>query len=76
MYMVKEGCPGCGACSGICPVDALQPQGLGMMVAETCVDCGICAPACPVGLIEKAAEESPAEESSSPKPDNKKKGGA
>lgn len=65
MHIVKEGCPGCGACLGICPVDAIRPQNLGVTVAQTCVDCGLCVAACPVGLIEKAAEvESPVRESS------------
>ncbi|HWP96411.1 MAG TPA: 4Fe-4S dicluster domain-containing protein [Syntrophomonadaceae bacterium] len=78
MHIVKDGCPGCGACLGICPVDALVPQDLGMNITESCIDCGICPPACPVGLIERAAEK-PVVQSSFESPavdDYEKEGGA
>lgn len=75
MHKVKDGCPGCGACLGICPVDALVSNGVSVTIAETCVDCGICVPTCPVGLIEKAVtEQQQAGESNFPK--DEQEGGA
>lgn len=56
MYQVKDGCPGCGACQDICPVNAIVlSTGLAMKITDTCIDCGVCAPVCPVNLIEKVA---------------------
>lgn len=55
VYKVKEGCPGCGVCQNICPVNAIIPStGLAVKISDTCIDCGVCEAVCPVGLIEKA----------------------
>lgn len=73
MHKVKDSCPGCGACEGICPVGAIVPgDSLGVAITDQCVDCGICVNACPVQLIEpapaavsrpRAAKNTPAAES-------------
>jgi NAD-dependent dihydropyrimidine dehydrogenase PreA subunit len=61
MYRIKEGCPGCGACLNICPVNAIIPGGsLAVSIAGDCIDCGLCAGLCPVGLIEKSDGGCPA----------------
>lgn len=58
MFRVKEGCPGCGACLGACPVGAIaQGDKLAVVISGDCIDCGVCAGACPIGLIEKAPPE-------------------
>jgi NAD-dependent dihydropyrimidine dehydrogenase PreA subunit len=57
VYQVKEGCPGCGVCQNICPVNAIIPTGLAVKISDTCIDCGVCMPLCPVGLIEKTPEQ-------------------
>ncbi len=51
MYQVKDGCPGCGNCLAVCPVDAITPNGLGVTITDKCIDCGVCVSACPIGLI-------------------------
>lgn len=57
MYKVKDGCPGCGVCIDLCPINAIAEDRLGVKIQENCIDCGICAPHCPVGLIIKVEAE-------------------
>ncbi|TEB09304.1 DUF362 domain-containing protein [Pelotomaculum propionicicum] len=52
MYVVKEGCPGCGNCRHVCPTGAITQDGIGVKIDEKCIDCGICVHYCPVRLIE------------------------
>ncbi len=57
MHRIKEGCPGCGACLGTCPVNAIVPADeLAMTITPDCIDCGTCVNVCPVQLIEKVPE--------------------
>ena len=49
-YKVGEGCIGCGACVGACPVEAISLNGaVAVIDAEKCIGCGACAGVCPVG---------------------------
>ncbi len=62
-------CMGCGACTGVCPADALSLEG-GSAVCDAakCTGCGVCAGACPVEAISgfgKAAS-APAVDSAAP----------
>lgn len=78
MYRVKDGCPGCGACLGVCPVNAIAPGNLAVTITSECVDCGVCVSKCPIGLIEKAVECKPATSGESGRkltPGNSKEGG-
>jgi len=63
MYTVKEGCPGCGSCQHVCPVGAIEQEGIGVKINSKCIDCGICAANCPIKLIDRGAapEEKQAE---------------
>ncbi len=49
----KELCIGCGACTGVCPVEALSldDEGKSECDADLCISCGACAGTCPVGAI-------------------------
>lgn len=67
MYKVKEGCPGCGACVGTCPVKAIKIKGINAVISNDCIDCGACSYACPVKLIEPSGEDKPAAKSSTDK---------
>ena len=53
-HKVTDGCVGCGACEGACPVGAVKVDGTGVAVvdADACIDCGACEGACPTGAIK------------------------
>lgn len=46
-------CIGCGACCGVCPVEALSLNDEGKAVVDEsmCIDCGACVGTCPVEAI-------------------------
>ncbi len=51
----KEICLGCGACVGVCPVEALKlgDDGKAESDADKCIDCGACISTCPVQAISQ-----------------------
>lgn len=50
----KDLCIGCGACTGVCPVNALtlDDEGKSECNADLCIDCHACIGTCPVEAIE------------------------
>ncbi len=55
IYRDDEKCFQCGACTGICPVDALSIDRQTMEVLfdpEKCTGCSLCVPVCPVRAME------------------------
>lgn len=44
-------CLGCGACSSVCPVDAIEVGDGWVRVGRNCTECSICAKVCPLGAI-------------------------
>lgn len=52
----KETCIACGACEGVCPVEAIsEADGKYEIDAATCIDCGACEGVCPVEAISQAS---------------------
>jgi L-aspartate semialdehyde sulfurtransferase ferredoxin len=52
---VEELCIHCGACTGLCPTEALHLSGPEMRVefdVSKCVACGVCGLACPFGAMK------------------------
>lgn len=52
----KETCIACGACEGVCPVEAISldnNEGKYEINADTCIDCGACEGVCPVEAISQ-----------------------
>ena len=54
-FVINDGCIGCGACAGTCPVGAIS-EGDGKFVIDesVCISCGACPGGCPVGVISEA----------------------
>lgn len=50
----KNKCIGCGACVGICPVEAISmdDEGKSQIDTEKCIKCGACEATCPVEAIK------------------------
>ena len=48
-YHITDACINCGACAGVCPVDAISEGAeFHEINADACIDCGACAGVCPV----------------------------
>ena len=54
-YRIGDGCIGCGACAGTCPVGAISEDGGAYTInPDVCISCGACAGTCPMGVISEA----------------------
>jgi ferredoxin len=55
----KSKCIGCGACTSVCPVEALflNESGKSSVDLKKCIGCGACTSVCPVGAIDLVNEE-------------------
>jgi formate hydrogenlyase subunit 6/NADH:ubiquinone oxidoreductase subunit I len=52
-HFITDECNNCGACDGVCPVDAISEQGGKHVIdMEECIDCGACDDVCPVDAIK------------------------
>ncbi|MBR2191048.1 MAG: 4Fe-4S binding protein [Eubacterium sp.] len=52
-YKITDGCIGCGACEGTCPVGAIKNAGdVYEIDAAACIECGACAGSCPTDSIK------------------------
>ena len=49
----KDLCIGCGACVGVCPVNALEMSDDGKIICKEtdCIDCEACVSSCPTEAI-------------------------
>ena len=53
MVVDDERCFGCAACIAVCPLDALELEGiLAIVTEEKCTHCDLCIPVCPVHALE------------------------
>tara|TARA_B100000941_G_C28338158_1_gene465251 strand:+ start:437 stop:646 length:210 start_codon:yes stop_codon:yes gene_type:complete len=58
MVVDDERCFGCAACIAVCPLDALELEGiLAIVTEEKCTHCDLCIPVCPVNALEIKGEE-------------------
>jgi NAD-dependent dihydropyrimidine dehydrogenase PreA subunit len=60
MILIDEArCDLCGACVGVCPVDAMELTELKLQIdPETCIDCDLCVIVCPFNALEAEHEPS------------------
>jgi len=60
MILVDEGlCDACGTCAGVCPVNAVIIEAVGVRIDEgACTGCGACVAVCPVGALRAEAGDS------------------
>ena len=57
MVVDEERCFGCAACIAVCPLDALELEGiLAIVTEEKCTHCALCIPVCPVNALEIKGE--------------------
>ena len=53
MEVDDERCFGCAACIAVCPLAALELEGiLAIVTEEKCTHCDLCIPVCPVNALE------------------------
>jgi ferredoxin len=48
----EETCTACGACTDVCPVDAITVEDSAKVATEACTECGACVEECPVEAIK------------------------
>ena len=53
-FVINDGCIGCGACAGTCPVGAISEGDIYSINPDVCTDCGTCADVCPSEAIHPA----------------------
>lgn len=52
VFMIGDGCIGCGACTAACPQQCIDGSGLPFRIdQEHCIHCGNCEQRCPSGAI-------------------------
>ena len=57
MVVDDERCFGCAACIAVCPLEALELEGiLAIVTEEKCTHCDLCIPVCPVNALEIKGE--------------------
>lgn len=51
--VIKADCVACGACTDVCPQDAITIEDTAIIDADKCVECGACVDECPAGAIQE-----------------------
>ncbi len=52
-YVYKQDCVACGSCAKICPMSAIDVDGISANINfEKCVGCGRCVEECPASVIQ------------------------
>jgi len=57
--ITTEKCTGCGACTDVCPAEAIRIKNGKAEITIECTDCGACTRFCPEGAIKKQPTSAP-----------------
>jgi ferredoxin len=52
MKVKMTNCIRCGACSSVCPVNAIEVSDSQVRVDKSCTNCGLCERVCPMRAVE------------------------
>ncbi len=51
--IAEDKCSGCGACTEVCPTEAIKMENGHAKITIECIDCGACPRVCPEGAIKQ-----------------------
>lgn len=54
--LMIDRCMRCGACAGVCPVNAIFLKEHSPVIGDECTGCGLCIKTCPAGAFSEGVK--------------------